>query len=194
MGVESFDQGFWNFVQSKRKPWLDPELVVVSFLARPQFLAALAVVVAIFFLYRGRLAEAGLILGSCLGSFLVAILLGWLIDRPPPEVRLRSLEEPLTTSSFPSRETMMATATYLAIVLAVRPALGRRLRRVVLLAGIVLVGLTALCRAFIGSNYPTDVLAGAIGGLAWVMLCYLTAQPWLNPAPVEPARELAPPA
>jgi undecaprenyl-diphosphatase len=192
--LESFDQGFWNFLQAKRAPWLDPELVVVSFLALPSFLAALAVVGALVSLWRRHLAEAALVVAGYLGSFLLAILLAWMIDRPPPDVKVRPLEESLTTSSFPSRETMVATATYTSLAVAMRPALGSRLRGAAPMAALAFAILLGVCRALVGSNYPTDILAGGLGGLAWAMICYMAAERWLQPAstavtkaPVAPA-------
>jgi len=177
--LESFDQAFWNLLQAKRQPWLDPVLVVIGVLAMPAVLAALTGVVALIAVYRRRFAEAGLVVASYLGSLLLAVLLAWTIERPPPDVKVRPLEDPLTTSSFPSRETMVATATYSALALALRPVLG--LRRAAPVAALALVGLVVVCRAFVGSNYPSDVLAGVLGGLAWVMICTMLVERWLEP-------------
>jgi undecaprenyl-diphosphatase len=181
--LESFDQSFWNGMQGKRQPWLDPALTVISFLALPAVLAVLTAIVALIAASWRRFGEAGLVAAAYLGSFLLATLLAWLIERPPPDVKVRPLEEPLTTSSFPSRETMVATATYMAIALALRPLLGPRGRRYAPIGGLALAGVVAICRAFVGSNYPSDVLAGVLGGLAWVMICYMVAERWLEPLP-----------
>lgn len=91
--LESFDQGFWNFLQAKRQPWLDPLLAALTFLARPLVLLAVAGIGAATLAYRRRFAEAGAVAASCGGAFLLALALGWLVDRPPPTVVLRPLED-----------------------------------------------------------------------------------------------------
>lgn len=35
----------------------------------------------------------------------------------------------------------------------------------------LLVLMIGLARAFIGANYPSDILAGWLGGVAWVLVC-----------------------
>jgi undecaprenyl-diphosphatase len=185
--LESFDQGFWNFLQTKRQPGLDPFVMAGSLLGKPWFLAAVVLLTAILFCFRRWFAETALVLASFGGGLLLAIALGWLIDRPAPDVvSHRQLEEALTHSSFPSRETMAATATYLAIAVALRPRLRRKHRAPALWAGLFLSGLVAISRAFVGSNYPSDVLAGGLGGLAWELVCYAAVERWLPEWQVSP--------
>lgn len=163
--LESFDQGFWNFLQAQRQPWLDALLAAVALLARPLVLLGVASVGAIYLAWRRRFAQAGAVIASCGGAFLLALALGALVDRPPPTVVLRPLEEAGERSSFPSVETLTATATYLGLALALTR------QRPVLAGTLLLVLMIGLARAFIGSNYPSDILAGWLGGAAWALVC-----------------------
>lgn len=193
--LESFDHSVWNFLQAKRKPWLDPVLVCASYLGQPWVLLAVAACSALLFSFRRRFAEAGLVLGSCLGAFLLAWGLGILIERPRPDVMIRPQEVTPASSSFPSSETLVATATYASLCLAVRGCIRLRLRQLTPLVALLLALVVGLSRALIGVNYPSDIAAGWLAGLAWALICYLIANPTpetRNPKQGEDSEEAKP--
>lgn len=65
----------------------------------------------------------------------------------------------------------------------------RRLKVYCVCAALLLSFLVGLSRVYLGVHYPTDVLAGWAGGMAWALLCWLTAY-WLEKREkVEPERE-----
>jgi undecaprenyl-diphosphatase len=72
---------------------------------------------------------------------------------------------------------MLAAAVYLTLgVLLAGIARPRRVKVYVLAVASLLVVLVGLSRIYLGVHYPTDVLAGWVGGLAWALVCWLVAR------------------
>jgi len=78
---------------------------------------------------------------------------------------------PTITFSFPSGHTLNSTVTYgLIALVAWRSRLSLALRRALVGIGVVLPIFVGLSRIALGVHYPSDVLAGWLGGLAFVAL------------------------
>lgn len=73
---------------------------------------------------------------------------------------------PETTFSFPSGHAMASTALVAAICVLVWST---RWRWVALTLGSIFVVMVCLSRVYLGVHYPSDVLAGCMASLAWVM-------------------------
>ena len=104
------------------------------------------------------------------GGMLLNVALKHIFQRARP-----SFDDPLltlTTYSFPSGHTAAATVFYglLACFIVCRTRSWRR--RVLAVAGAVLmVGLVALSRMYLGAHYLSDVLAASVEGTAWLAVC-----------------------
>jgi undecaprenyl-diphosphatase len=73
--------------------------------------------------------------------------------------------------SFPSGHAMIGLACYGALLFIFWPRLRSRAARVALALGIGLLGLLlGLSRLYWGVHYPTDVLAGYLAGVAWLLV------------------------
>lgn len=85
--------------------------------------------------------------------------------------------------SFPSGHAMTATIIFsLAMVLATERSRGTAGSRTIIAAGCVVIAGVALSRVYLGVHYPSDVLAGVLGGWAWIG----AALAWLRPRMVRP--------
>ena len=73
---------------------------------------------------------------------------------------------PETTFSFPSGHAMASTALVAAICVLVWST---RWRLVAVTLGGIFVVMVGLSRVYLGVHYPSDVLAGCMASLAWVM-------------------------
>ena len=74
--------------------------------------------------------------------------------------------------SFASGHTMGATLLYGQLLLFLLPLLnGRRLRFACVLGAASLVVLVGFSRIALGAHFLTDVLAGIVFGIVWLMLC-----------------------
>lgn len=103
------------------------------------------------------------------------------IQRPRPI----SIYDGLAEYSFPSGHASMSVVLYgfLAVLLAqgAPPAW----RRIIAFATLLLIGLIALSRVYLGAHWLTDVLAGLAFGIAWIALLtigYLRHHPQPVPA------------
>jgi undecaprenyl-diphosphatase len=104
------------------------------------------------------------------GGALMSSTLKALVARPRPEL-LPQLDH-ATSAAFPSGHAWNGTVLFLSLAL-VAPA---RFRRGALVAAGLLALATGVSRVVLGVHWPTDVLAGWCGGVAWTMLWWKVAQ------------------
>lgn len=176
-------------------PWLDPVMWLITSLGLG-WVQLLAVLVATLFVarrqavgVRGRSAWRAVFLPA-LVAFLGSGLTVQLLKRAVPRLRPSNLPDALVApderifhNSFPSGHT--ATAFALAFWLFLQ--LYRTRHRLWGYGALLLAGLVGLSRIYRGVHYPSDVLAGALIGVLWGAVAYLTLSAPLMPAP--PAAE-----
>jgi membrane-associated phospholipid phosphatase len=104
------------------------------------------------------------------GEKLIYLITSLLVGRERPPVP--TVGDTYATSSFPSGHVASAITLYGAIALLVGlerpPAVRRSLLTLVALAA----GVVAFCRMYRGFHYPTDVLAGVVLGVVWLVVTY----------------------
>jgi undecaprenyl-diphosphatase len=130
-------------------------------------LATIAAVVALLFLKLRR--EAVL--------FALTVLLGWLLNNSMKALIGRerpSLVPHLTDASgmsFPSGHSFASAMIYIGMALAFA-SLSRRhsVRYTLIGTAMVISALIAWSRVLLGVHYPSDVIAGWLGGAAWAFL------------------------
>lgn len=115
-----------------------------------------------------RWRDAGYLLLSTVGGAVVLSAIKAVVGRPRPEVvpHLATAFGP----SFPSGHAFESAVVYLtlaALLLRVTAAPG--LRRYFVAVAVLLSALIGLTRLYLGVHYPSDVLAGWLGGTAWFL-------------------------
>ena len=132
---------------------------------------AIAVGVVAFLLLRwwlGRWYESWVLALALVGELVVFLAVTAAVHRPRPDVP--RLDEAPATSSFPSGHTGAAVALYGCLaVLLLRYGNSRLGVLAAVLLGPVPVAVAA-SRLYRGMHYPTDVLAGALGGGIWLLV------------------------
>lgn len=106
------------------------------------------------------------------GGILLNFLLKHAFVRQRPH-----FEDPLltlTTYSFPSGHTLMATVLYGTLcALIVSRSVSWRWRVLTILVAGVMILLVGFSRIYLGAHYLSDVLAAIAEGLAWIAFCLL---------------------
>jgi undecaprenyl-diphosphatase len=128
---------------------------------------ALAAVVALLFLRLRR--EAVLLAFTVAGGWLVNTLLKEAMGRARPEIVPH-----LTAAggaSFPSGHSFNSAVVFIAIALAFATLSAREPVRMTVIGAAVAVSLAvAWSRVWLGVHFPTDVIAGWLGGAGWAFL------------------------
>lgn len=130
-------------------------------------LFALAAVGALLFLRLRR--EAVLFAATVMSGWLVGSALKALFGRARPDIVPHLMA--VDGASFPSGHSFNAAVVYVAMALAFA-ALSplRRLRWTLIGCALALTFLVGLSRVWLGVHYPSDVVAGWLGGTGWAFL------------------------
>lgn len=168
--LSTFDDRVTDCVTSFRDPGLTRYFTFVTHLGDIYAYLTVGVGLAVWFFYRYRnwkfIAQT---VGVLALASLSNVILKEIIHRERP-----SLEHLVTvnTLSYPSGHSMSAMAFYgFLIYLCLRYKLAAGLRLVTVVVLTLLIVSVGLSRVYLGVHYPSDVLAGWIGGLIWVALC-----------------------
>jgi membrane-associated phospholipid phosphatase len=118
----------------------------------------------------GRWRESLFLAVALAGEVLIFVCTTLVIDRDRPKVT--HLDGAPPTSSFPSGHTAAAVTLYVGLaVIALRSSNRGWLRTLAIVAATAIPVLVALSRLYRGMHYPTDVIAGALLGCAWLAIC-----------------------
>ncbi|MFM5915955.1 MAG: phosphatase PAP2 family protein [Novosphingobium sp.] len=138
--------------------------------------------------------EATLLAVTIIGGWVVNTLIKVSVGRPRPTIVSHLAEA--GGSSFPSGHSFNSAVVYMAIALALASLSNRRGVRWTMIAGAALgTALIATSRVWLGVHYPSDAIAGWLGGIAWALtasaLLYRSARALADSA--APAIEAATP-
>jgi undecaprenyl-diphosphatase len=110
---------------------------------------------------------------------LIATTGGWFLNEALKDIfqRARPVIVPhlqsVVTLSFPSGHAMTSAAVYLTLGALTMRVADRRTTKIYCIATAMFVTLlVGLSRIFLGVHYPTDVLAGWLGGMIWALACW----------------------
>jgi undecaprenyl-diphosphatase len=153
-------------------------------------LIALGAITALLFLRLRR--EAVLLALTVAGAWLVEGAIKSLVGRPRPEIVPHLTEA--GGASFPSGHAFNSAVVYIAIALAFATLSAREsVRLTVIGTAIVLSLVVAWSRVWLGVHFPSDVLAGWLGGAGWAFLAAaLLQRPAEAAADSEAAEKLDP--
>ena len=162
-----FDRAVLLWIHDTFPDWLDGPMRLVTALGNVYVVVPL-IAVAVFVFYRGdwRLS-AVLLVVSTGGSIVLTTVLKGVFQRTRPEL----IESGYQASfySFPSGHATVAVGFYgmLTVILAYR--LRGAARWAVALCGFLVVLLIGFSRLYLGVHYPTDIIAGYLSALLWLV-------------------------
>jgi len=148
-------------------------------------LFVIGAVAALLFLRLRR--EAVLLASTVIGAWIVDGAIKGLVGRPRPEIVPHLTEA--GGASFPSGHAFNSAVVYIAVALAFATLSARESVRLTIIgAAIVLSLLIAWTRVWLGVHFPSDVIAGWLGGAGWAFLAAALLQ-----RPAEVATDELPP-
>jgi membrane-associated phospholipid phosphatase len=155
-----------------RQPLTTAMFAVTTF-GSTQWVTWLTAAFIAYFIVRRRFYWMLAFATSVFGGMLLNKLLKYFFHRTRPFFQDPLLT--LTSYSFPSGHTMMATVLYGAIAAYLLSRTNDwRQRLLIILAAALLILLVAFSRVYLGAHYLTDVLGAMAEGLAWLSLCLTT--------------------
>ena len=173
--TKSFDENVREFVHQLASPALTALMRVVTILGSTGFLITLGVIIAIIFLIIGWRRRIILFAVTMAGAAILNVTLKASFHRIRP---VPFFDTPLPNSySFPSGHALFSFCFYgvLAALIAHRrrPAAARI---IVWSLATLLILLIGCSRIYLGVHYPSDVLAGYVAALIWVLAVALGYQ------------------
>ncbi|MEL5996106.1 phosphatase PAP2 family protein [Hymenobacter segetis] len=167
------DQKLLAWLQAHRHPALDEVAVLLSRLGGMEGTGSFGLGLIGGLLLAGRRRPAGLVGAGLGGAWLLQLAGKALLQRRRPEEWSPLVEEPLipaTVYSFPSGHAMAAAALAATGILLLWPS---RWRWPMVGLGTGWAGAMGVARVYLGAHYPSDVLAGWLGSVGWVVGLYL---------------------
>ena len=165
--TQSFDERVLRWFESNRSPLLDKVMLEITTLGSGVVLVMLVLVAAVFLWQTQHRWSVYLLLLGVLGGKLLNTLLKQFFERPRPSAVQWVTE--VHSASFPSGHAMSSMVVYGSVAYLVgrlydKPAL----RRTTWLLAIVIITAIGASRMYLGVHYPSDVIAGFLGGMAWL--------------------------
>ena len=173
--VLSFDTAMYSFARGLQSPALTFVLRIITELGGA-IVIGIATVALFFAIKNKRLSFA--ILGNIVGVLIVNQVFKFLIQRPRPDEEYRLIEQ--GGYSFPSGHSMCSMAFYgFLVYLAFRYIKNAKVR-IFATAGLgALVLLIGFSRIYLGVHYASDVVAGFLLSLAYLIF-YISLVNFIN--------------
>lgn len=176
-GVAAMDLAAAQWIYPWRSPATTAVMLVITALGSPTSVLTGCALLGIAFAYRRQWPSLIVFVLCVPGGMLANVIIKQLLHRHRP-----ALDPVMTlpTFSFPSGHTLGSTLLIgLLVVYELRRGPHARSRVAVILAATLLVSAIAASRIYLGVHYLSDVTAGAMEGLAWLLLGVSAADRWL---------------
>ena len=166
--VSGFDSNIRYAMRQIQSPMWTSLLLTVTKLGSTFYLAIIGSVAGIIFIFLRWFRPLLLFIVVMAGQAALHHGAKWLFARPRPSA-LMSYRE-IESFSFPSGHALSALCLYIAIawIAATRLETPAAKAGIVIFAA-VLVFLIGMSRTYIGIHHATDVVAGFVGGLIWLV-------------------------
>lgn len=162
----NFDIVVSRAIYGLRTPVLTQIMETISFLGQDVILVPFSIIAFLLVVRRHR-HEGALFLFAIITGFLINFAIKFFIARPRPSLSPLFIE---SFYSFPSGHAMNSVIVYGIFAFFVfRFTRNKALSVMTAIGCMVLVLLIGVSRVYLGVHYPTDVVAGLIGGLWWIV-------------------------
>lgn len=165
--TQGFDERVLHWIAQHRGDVLDEVMLEITALGNGAVLLMLVLVASVFLWLTQHKWSVYLLLLAVIGGDILNSVLKGFFQRPRPTV-VEAVDS-VTSMSFPSGHAMTSFITYGAVAYLVGRLEPTRTLRIVTwaFAGLIVVAI-GVSRMYLGVHYPSDVLGGFLGGLAWL--------------------------
>src|ERR671921_2620897 len=174
----AFDRAMLLWIHTTFPSWLDGPMRIVTALGYYWFVLLLLVVAVSLFYQSGWRLSAILLLVSTAGSAVLTTVLKSVFERARPEVFDSGYHA--SFYSFPSGHATVAVGFYGMLTLVFAYRLRGTARWTLAVSGILVVLLIGFSRLYLGVHYPTDVVAGYLAALLWLVCVGAVYALWLS--------------
>src|SRR5215212_6475312 len=174
----AFDTAGLLWIHQTFPGWLDGTMRFITALGYYWVVLPLLVAAVIFFYRKGWRLSAILLLVSTGGSIVLTTVLKSVFQRARPELFDSGYQA--SFYSFPSGHATVAVGFYGMLTLILAYRLRATARWAVAVLGILVVLLIGFSRLYLGVHYPTDVLAGYLAALLWLVCVGAVYALWLS--------------
>lgn len=172
------DRAMLLWIHSTFPGWFEEPMRIVTALGYYWVVLPLLALVALLFYRRGWRLSAILLCVSAVGSFLLTTMFKSVFERARPELFDSGYHA--SFYSFPSGHATVAVGFYGMLTLILAYRLRGFARWAVVLSGVLVVLLIGFSRLYLGVHYPTDVLAGYLSALLWLVCVGAVYVLWLS--------------
>ena len=174
----TFDRAVLLWIHSTFPGWLDEPMRLVTALGYYWVVLPLLAVVAALLYRRGWRLSAALLLVSIAGSIVLTTVLKGVFRRARPELFDSGYHA--SFYSFPSGHATVAVGFYGMLTLILAYRLRGKARWAVAVSGVIVVLFIGFSRLYLGVHFPTDVLAGYLAALLWLVCVGAVYALWLS--------------
>ena len=165
--TQTFDEAVLEWLATHRSPRLDEFMADVTSLGDGIVLIVLIAVASVFLWQTRHHWSVYLLLVSVIGGNVLNELLKRIFERPRPSI-VEAIDI-VHSASFPSGHAMTSFVAYGSVAyLVARLEPTPRLRRTTWALAALIILAIGVSRMYLGVHYPSDVIAGFVGGLAWL--------------------------
>jgi undecaprenyl-diphosphatase len=174
----AFDRIVLLWIHSTFPGWLEGPMRIITALGYYWVVVPLLAVAVAFFYRKGWRLSAVLLVVSTAGSIVLTTVLKGVFERARPELFDSGYQA--SFYSFPSGHATVAVGFYGMLTLVLAYRLRGTARWALVILGILVVLLIGFSRLYLGVHYPTDVLAGYLAALLWLICVGAVYALWLS--------------
>jgi undecaprenyl-diphosphatase len=152
--------------------WLEEIMRDLTALGGAFIVTSISLIGFIYLLVSKQTARAWYLAASVATGFAFSSLMKYGFDRPRPDLVPHG--SIVYTSSFPSGHSLMSALAYLTLAVLLAEAQTLKSMKIYFMGVAILITmLTGISRVYLGVHWPSDVLAGWLGGASWAMMIWL---------------------
>ena len=161
-----FDSSLYHLLQDLRTPWADQLMVLISQLGDGIVHAVLVISLLLWLVLKRHYLAAG----HWLAAALFAMLMTWLLKQTVQLPRPNEMFEGAMAFSFPSAHVVYASCSFGFLAVLIARELKPQLRWLCYASAMLIILSIAFSRLYLGAHWFSDIAAGLLLGLSWVIV------------------------